>query len=34
MLRRAREELDKLTEKYVQEVEKIRKAKEKEVLEE
>jgi ribosome recycling factor len=34
MLRRAREELDKLTEKYVQEVEKTRKAKEKEVLEE
>ncbi len=34
MLRRAREELDKLTERYVQEVEKLRKAKEKEVLEE
>lgn len=34
MLRRAREELDKLTEKYVQEIEKLRKAKEKEVLEE
>lgn len=34
MLRRACEELDKLTEKYVQEIEKLRKAKEKEVLEE
>ncbi len=34
MLRRAREELDKVTDRYTQEIEKLRKAKEKEVLEE
>lgn len=33
MIRRARQELDKLTEKYVGEMEKLRKAKEKEVME-